>query len=166
MILGLSGCNATEDEYSDGYEVSAREKNLNLQAPSGQYIAENISHLKRMLAPIIEQGNWESKDYEIVSIQYDSLTIGLSAEIEYITEDGIESNIIITSGENTFVSKIKTRSEDGSEGDGGYVSYSCKKRNNNKCQKCRVINDKKNNQVRCACDEGLVEGCALYEYKY
>jgi len=161
-ILVFSSCNS--DEYSYEGEVSTKEKNLNLRAPSGEYIAKNIEKLKGLLSPIIEEDNWENKDFEIVSIQYDSLETGFCAEIEYVTEDGIESNIILMRKEKTSGSKIKTRTEGGSEG--GYESCSCKKRSNNKCKKCRVVNDKKHNQVRCACDDGLVEGCALYEYKY
>ncbi|GAB6865535.1 hypothetical protein JCM10556A_22120 [Bacteroides acidifaciens] len=162
IMLVFSSCNS--DEYSYEGETSVKEKNLNLQAPSGEYIAKNIKRLKELLSPIIEEDNWENKDFEIVSIQYDSLEAGFCAEIEYVTEDGIESNIILVKKETTSGPKIKTRTEGGSED--GYESYSCKKRSNNKCKKCRVINDKEHGQVRCACDDGLVEGCALYEYKY
>lgn len=162
--LFLGSCSS--DEFLDETNVSAKESRLNLQAPSGEYIAKNIKSLKMLLAPIIEEGNWENKDFEILSIQYSPQEVGISAEIEYLTEDGIESNIILKKEASTAGKKVKTRSEGDSQGDGGYLSYSCKKMNNNNCKKCRVVNDKKHDQVRCACDDGLVEGCALYEYKY
>lgn len=164
IALIFSNCNSDEYSYDEG--VSTKEKSLILQAPSGEYIAKDIKKLKELLSPIIEEGNWESKDFEIISIQYDSLKTGFSAEIEYITEDGIESNIILTRKELPSGKKVKTRTEGGSEGEGEYESYSCKKNNKNSCNKCRIVNDKKHNQKRCACDDGLVEGCDLYEYKY
>lgn len=163
-MLILGSCNYEEDSFEDN--ITQNEKKLNLQSPSGEYIAETINTLKEKLAPIIEQGHSESKDFEITNIQYESLTAGFTAEIEYKTKDGIESNIIITKVGSTSVPGVKTRSEGDSEVETTY--YKCKSSSNNRCKKCRVINDTKHHQVRCACDsyDGIVEGCELYEYKY
>ena len=161
-IQVLISCSNDMNSYKD--EIVGNEKELNLRAPSGEYLAKDIETLKEMLSPIIESGYEENKDFEILSIQYDPLVIGFVANIEYRTNDEIESNIIVNKTENTSVRRFKTRREDNSGG--GLEYYNCRKANNKKCSSCRVVDDKKNNQVRCACDNGLVEGCELYVTKY
>lgn len=159
MILILASCEKDESSFEE--LITAKEQMLELQAPSGEYIAPDIETLKSKLAPILEYSFGESKDFEVISIQYDSLSLGFSAEIEYRTLDGFESNVIV----KKFAKKIvKTRAEDNYEIEG--YSYSCKQNKSGKCKKCRLVNDKKHDQVRCACDDGLVEGCSLYEYSW
>lgn len=90
-VMALGSCSQEEYLYED--EVTPNERRLNLQAPSGEYLAENIDALKERLAFIIEEGHEESKDFEIVRIEYDTLSVGFFAEIEYKTKDGIESYV-------------------------------------------------------------------------
>lgn len=167
VLLLVGCCTSIEDDFrlDVAKELSVRERGLNLKAPSGMYIAENVALLKRKLAPIVEYGNWESKDFEIVSIRYDSLEVGLCAEIEYVTEDGISSNIILERKVHNLHPKIKTRTEGGGTDESEGTTYSCRNLNR-KCKSCRTVRDHKHNQIRCACDDGLVEGCALYEFSY
>ncbi len=44
-VMALGSCSQEEYLYED--EVTPNERRLNLQAPSGEYIAENIDALKR-----------------------------------------------------------------------------------------------------------------------
>jgi len=159
-VMVLGSCSQEEYLYED--EITPNEKLLNLQAPSGEYLAENIDTLKENLAFIIEEGHEESKDFEIVSIKYDTLSVGFTADIEYRTKDGIESNVIIKSRKSS-IPKIKTRGEDDVE---TTVKYKCKRSSNGKCKACRTVDDKKHDQTRCACDNGKNEGCELYKYEY
>ena len=159
MVLVLSGCEK-DDSFSEEL-LTENEQTLKLKAPSGEYIASNVRMLKSKLAPIIEYSFGESKDFEIILISFDSLAVGFSAEIEYKTLDGFESNVIIRKGS---AKRLKTRAESDSEVEG--YSYACKRNKSGRCKKCRLVNDKKNEQIRCACDEGIVEGCSLYEYSW
>ncbi|QNL40514.1 hypothetical protein DXA46_02015 [Bacteroides sp. OF02-3LB] len=165
MLLLAGCCTSIEDDFRLDVEkeLSIRERGLNLKAPNGMYIAENVALLKKKLAPIVEYSNWESKDFEIVSIQYDSLEVGICAEIEYVTEDGRSSNIIFERKMHNLHPQIKTRTEGGGTDESEDATYSCRNLNR-KCKSCRTVRDRKNKQTRCACDDGLVEGCALYEY--
>lgn len=161
-LLTLDSCSQDECFVKD--EVTPSEKKLNLQAPNGEYLAENISALKEILAFIIEQSHEESKDFEIVSIQFEAPTVGFIADVEYVTKDGIESNVIIESN-NTYLPKIRTRAENEAA---EKVYYKCKSKNDGKCETCRTIKDKKTGQIYCGCNKkgGLVEGCKIVESHY
>ena len=162
-VMALGSCSQEEYLYED--EVTPNERRLNLQAPSGEYLAENIDALKERLAFIIEEGHEKSKDFEIVRIEYDTLSVGFFAEIEYKTKDGIESNLIITNKKSISMPKVKTRGEDSSE-ESETVTYKCKKASNNKCKACRLVKYENHHQVHCWCDNGNSEGCELYKYAY
>ncbi|MFT0458168.1 hypothetical protein [Bacteroides thetaiotaomicron] len=168
-VMVLGSCSQEEYLYED--EITPNEKLLNLQAPSGEYLAENINALKERLAFIIEEGHEESKDFEIVSIEYDTLSVGFNADIEYRTKDGIESNVIISNKGSISVPTVKTRGENSSSGtddsdNSETIVYKCKKAANNKCKACRLVQYDGGRQKHCWCDNGRSEGCELYQYKY
>lgn len=91
ILTTLSFCGCISDNYSSVEEKPLNVKNLNLQAPSGEFIAKDLHELKEMLEPIKEK----SVDFDILSIKFDSLTVGFIAEIEYRTDKGYQSNVLI-----------------------------------------------------------------------
>ena len=105
ILMTLSFCGCTSDNYSSAEEKSLKEKSLNLQAPSGEFIAKDLSELKKMLEPMIEHGKEKSVDFDILSIKFDSLTVGFIAEIEYKTNKGYQSNVLIIKNDENEQSK-------------------------------------------------------------
>ena len=97
LIASFIGCQATNDETGK-ITISAEERKLNLQAPNGEYLAGgDLVRLKKMLAPCIGTIEKDSVvyDFEILSIQYDSLPYGLIADIEFVTKSGYHNHLVM-----------------------------------------------------------------------
>lgn len=97
LMAFFIGCQATNDKTGK-ITISAEEKKLNLQAPNGEYLAGgDLVRLKKMLAPCIGTIEKDSVvyDFEILSIQYDSLHYGLIADIEFVTKSGYHNHLIM-----------------------------------------------------------------------
>ena len=97
LMASFIGCQATNDETGK-ITISAEEKKLNLQAPNGEYLAGgDLVRLKKMLAPCIGTIEKDSVvyDFEILSIQYDSLHYGFIADIEFVTKSGYHNHLIM-----------------------------------------------------------------------
>ena len=97
LIASFIGCQATNDETGK-ITISAEERKLNLQAPNGEYLAGgDLVRLKKMLAPCIGTIEKDSVvyDFEILSIQYDSLHYGLIADIEFVTKSGYHNHLVM-----------------------------------------------------------------------
>ena len=97
LMAFFIGCQATNDETGK-ITISAEESKLNLQAPNGEYLAGgDLVQLKKKLAPCIGTLEKESVvyDFEILSIQYDSLHYGFIADIEFVTKSGYHNHLIM-----------------------------------------------------------------------
>lgn len=96
LMAFFIGCQATNDETGK-ITISAEESKLNLQAPNGEYLAGgDLVQLKKKLAPCIGTLEKDSVvyDFEILSIQYDSLHYGFIADIEFVTKSGYHLSLI------------------------------------------------------------------------
>ena len=88
LMAFFIGCQATNDETGK----------INLQAPNGEYLAGgDLVQLKKKLAPCIGTLEKDSVvyDFEILSIQYDSLHYGFIADIEFVTKSGYHNHLIM-----------------------------------------------------------------------
>ena len=97
LIAFFIGCQATNDETGK-ITISAEESKLNLQAPNGEYLAGgDLVQLKKKLAPCIGTLEKDSVvyDFEILSIQYDSLHYGFIADVEFVTKSGYHNHLIM-----------------------------------------------------------------------
>lgn len=155
-ILGISlgSCNKEEDGPTDNDKAS-----INLIAPNGQKIANDIETLTNLIAGIAEDSYGESKDIEISNIIYHKSSNGFIAEISYITYDGHSNNVIISNTSLEYdpkLNRIKTRSEDATD---GITIYSCKNTDRKKCPDCEV--GKSDAGVRCSCSKGDRSFCEL-----
>lgn len=130
----LGGCEQSDDDII----VKRAEKELNLIAPSGERIADDVVALKKKVADFISERYGVDKDFEIEGLHYLPLGEGYSVLIDYKTIDGISSNLGVTNNcskvifnANEITARmvkrslsLKTRGEaDGSDGE---VTYSCK----------------------------------------
>jgi hypothetical protein len=148
---------------------------LDLRAPNGEQIADNISSFKEEVSFVIENIYGERKEFEIVKLEFiPDISKGYVADIEYETYDGIrdsyfkvhglEEYSVLTSG-MLVMSKIRLKNGTESGETSGGSNYYCKKSSNNLCNKCRKVQYNISNviQITCVCDEGLTEGCNLHE---
>jgi hypothetical protein len=135
-----------------------------------------MSSFKEEVSFVIEEIYGERKEFEIVKLKFiPDIPQGYLADIEYETYDGLRGSyfkahglkgyILSTSGK-LVMSKIRLKNDtESGDTNGGSSYYYCKQSSNNRCNKCRKVEYPTQNgkQISCACDEGLVEGCDLYE---
>ncbi|MDR1115675.1 MAG: hypothetical protein LBL33_05940 [Tannerella sp.] len=150
---------------------------LDLQAPSGEMIADDMTSFNREVSSVIEKIYGERKEFEIVKLEFLSdIPQGYLANIEYETHDGIRGNYfkvhgpieycVLTSGAlvipNTAI-RLKSSSKSGETSGGSYYYWGLSK---NECNGCKMVyNIRDGIQITCACDDGLGEG-DIYVQKY
>lgn len=151
------GCNNEDLECLNENEPKTT---INLIAPNGQRIANDIESLTELLDEIAEESFGGNKDIEIDKIIYHDTDMGFLAEVVYKTYDGYLKNVIITNTllkSNLNLSLIKTRREDGMDGETNV--YSCKNNDTKKCSECEVgVMD---DIPSCSCQNGDKKYCEL-----
>lgn len=170
------------EQSDDDILLKRAEENLNLIAPSGERIADDVVTLKKKVADFISERYGIDKDFEIKGLQYLPLSDGYSVLVDYKTEDGIVSNLGITSNN---CSKVKFEADEISartikrnvglktrrEVDGGdaEVTYSCKasSTSSDKCEcKLTVFYHEDTGVYEYSCD-GTGEKCTCnLEFTY
>ena len=104
--------------------VSAKEKTLKLDAPSGQHIA-TIGELKQQAAQVVLNKHGKEQSFEITSIDFLPVAKGYAAIISYRLQNGITSNFAVFSGVKFNVASSSITTSAAQEKD-GKVTISCK----------------------------------------
>jgi hypothetical protein len=81
-ILFIAGCS---HDNMDIIETNPQELSLNLVAPNGIKIAEDIDALKSSSAEIL---SFLNRGFEITGIEYFTCEKGFIATVKYMTDDG------------------------------------------------------------------------------
>jgi hypothetical protein len=95
---------SVEDDF-EGLEVSTNEKSLNLKAPNGEKIADNILQLKEIVSVYVAERFGIDKDFDITSLEYAPVPDGYAVLIKYRTLDDIEGGIVRTNSPSILESE-------------------------------------------------------------
>lgn len=147
MILLLSCVvfTACNDDILDK-EIFYEESSLNLIAPSGEKIADNIVSLRNEVSQVIVQTFGIEKEFEITNLNYLPAKKGYAVVIEYETADGIAKNYLKAS--NVPIHALSSsamifhlpnpRLKNDSESSGGKrVKFECISHGN--CNDCQIM---------------------------
>jgi hypothetical protein len=94
---------SSDNDYA-GLEVNANEKSLNLKAPNGEKIADNILQLKEIVSVSVAERFGIDKDFDITSLEYYPVPDGYVVLIQYRTLDDIEGGIVRTNSPSILAS--------------------------------------------------------------
>jgi len=117
---------------------------LNMTAPNGEKISENVFKLKDEISSILKNSHNISEDFEITNLKYLPVAKGYFVFIEYQTSSGIKGNIVKAKDTNVKhfskvitlnVPRLKSQSEDTGGGVDNIV-FSCNPRGS--CSSCIV----------------------------
>jgi hypothetical protein len=86
---------AYNDDISD-QQISLRESSLNLVAPSGEKIADDIVSLRNEVSQVVAETFGVEKEFEITALNYLPIKKGFAVTIEYETADGFAKNYLKT----------------------------------------------------------------------
>ncbi len=167
FITIMQSCN---NEEANLIELDFIENSLNLEAPNGEIISQDILSLKLELGKQIAENFEDDVVFNITNIEYLPLNEGFSAIIGYKTDDGFEGNIVKTNNSSfNFTSDLivrqnvrSSRLRSGVENEGGVTMIiSCKKLGS--CE-CRVTAIRKDGKTYYSC--GDCDDCEMtIEYK-
>jgi hypothetical protein len=85
--------------------LSAKEKTLSLEAPSGRRVASSMQQLKSDAVPTLIAKYGTAEQFEITGIQYLAITKGFAAIVSYRLENGTTGNYGIFSGVKVVLPK-------------------------------------------------------------
>jgi hypothetical protein len=145
---------------------------LDLQAPNGELIADNMSSFKEKVAFVIEDRYGERKEFKIVKLEFlPDIPQGYVANIEYETYDGFRGSYFRVHGLKEY-----------SITDYGMLvlpdlrpgwrtderAFYCRESSNRQCNKCKMTHydTPKGIQFACLCDDGLDEDCDTHMVFY
>jgi hypothetical protein len=123
-------CSAEND--LEGLEVSTNEKSLNLKAPNGEKIADNILQLKEIVSVSVAERFGIDKDFDITSLEYAPVKDGYAVLIKYRTLDDIKGGIVRTNSPSILeadgIKPITIRLKAGTENTAIFngISYTCR----------------------------------------
>jgi hypothetical protein len=89
--------------------IADNEKSLNLTAPNGEKIANNILHLKEIVSVYVSERFGIDKDFNITNLEYYPVPDGYAALIKYRTSDDIEGGLIQTNSNSLTLMSDKIR---------------------------------------------------------
>jgi hypothetical protein len=148
-------------------KVTEKEYCLNLIAPSGEKISDNIATLKNETALIVAETYGIDKTFEITKLDYLPTEKGYIVFVEYKTEDGIKGSYAMSKNVNINYSldnialkssnnRLKTGTENGS---GGSTKFVCKA--NGSCNSYTIQGSYDPNTgthtITCSCSECKLE---------
>ena len=167
-------CNEYYDQEATG-NLSPLETSLNVSAPSGIKIVNDVFQLKEKLTASIGMA---ISEFEITEIKYLPLKEGYAALITYLTQDGSVGNIGLTNRRiaidknldvkiNSSSRRLLTRSEHTDILDLGAFTIVCKP-DGSGCPSCVVgfsigANDEVNYWCECR-TSGVNEGCEMHQH--
>jgi hypothetical protein len=121
----------SSDDDTEGLEVNSNEKSLNLRAPNGEKIADNILQLKKIVSVSVGERFGIDKDFDITSLEYVPIEDGYVVLIKYRTFDDIEGGILRTNSlsileaDGIISSKVRLKSGGENESTINGVTYTC-----------------------------------------
>ena len=123
--------------------ITNKEKNLNLDAPSGQRIASSIEQLKTEAAQIILSKHLGGQSFELTGINFLPVKKGYAAIVSYRLQDGITGSFGIFSGVKYKLAQpdefsIMANYQDESMAADGKISITCE--GNCNCKMSTTIN--------------------------
>ncbi|HBN28602.1 MAG TPA: hypothetical protein DD421_06115 [Clostridiaceae bacterium] len=162
FVIFMSGCSKEDIKMN----IAENEYLLDIVAPSGEKIANNITELKKETAFIIAETFEIDKTFEITNLNYLPCKKGYIAIIEYLTEDGMKGTYAISkdaevnySTDNVILkssSRLRSSSENGG---GGQTKFVCKPHGN--CSTCTLQGSYNpntgENTITCSCNECKME---------
>jgi hypothetical protein len=176
MMMLFPSCivfTACNDDISD-QQISLRESSLNLVAPSGEKIADDIVSLRSEVSQVVAETFGVEKKFEITALNYVPLKKGFAVTIEYETADGFAKNYLKRSSKvsiefagalvivfNSSSPRLKNGPESSDAGGRGRVECS----GHGNCNDCRIVETRDdvtgNVIIRCS-----KECCWLTTYTY
>jgi hypothetical protein len=164
ISAGIFMQSCSQDNDFSEITINEDENSLNLIAPNGEKIADNIVSLKNETAQIIAETFGIEKEFEITNLNYLPTEKGYVVFVEYKTSDGIIKNYV--KAHNAFVNYSTNnlqirhlsnpRLKSGNEGSSyKKVKFECLPNGN--CNSCIIqgVYDPSTgeNTIRCSCEE-------------
>jgi hypothetical protein len=109
LLIGLVSCGfmmqscSMDDDFVE-LSVTDNEKSLNLKAPNGEKIADNILHLKEIVSVSVSEKFGIDKDFNITSLEYYPVPDGYAVLIKYRTSDDIVGGLVQTNSNPILMS--------------------------------------------------------------
>jgi hypothetical protein len=108
MCAGIFMQSCSQDNDFSEITINEDEKSLNLTAPNGEKIADNISGLKEIVAVSVAEKFGTDREFSVTSLEYIPVREGYSVLIKYKTSDNITGGLIRTNSKSLLFSPCTT----------------------------------------------------------
>ncbi|MDR1170404.1 MAG: hypothetical protein LBK97_06180 [Prevotellaceae bacterium] len=103
ISAGIFMQSCSQDDDLGNTKISENEQSLNLTAPNGEKIAENIYRLKEIVSVSVAEKFGIDKEFCITSLKYIPVQEGYSVLIKYETSDNLVGGLIRTNSHSFTV---------------------------------------------------------------
>jgi hypothetical protein len=103
MCAGIFMQSCSQDNDFSDITINEDEKSLNLTAPNGEKIADNIFGLKEIVSVSIAEKFGIDKEFSVTSLEYTPVSDGYVVLIKYKTSDNMMGGIVRTNSHSVFI---------------------------------------------------------------
>jgi hypothetical protein len=156
-----------DKNFTDQSDVQIEEHQLELIAPNGLKISQDIHTFKDETARVLKDGYGIKQDFEIINLEYLPVSTGYAVLIEYRTTDGLSSSFLrsnstsidISAHKIAKITSIRPRLKNSNENSGS-TGWSIRCVDAGNCTGCYltgVINPTGTITSKCSCTDCLME---------
>jgi hypothetical protein len=103
VSFGIIVQSCSQNDDSLGIQISENEKTLNLTAPNGEKIAENILQLKEIVSVSVGERFGTDKEFYITSLEYIPVREGYAVLVKYRTSDNMEGGLVRVNSRSVYL---------------------------------------------------------------